>query len=80
MLLLCPVQGPWASSFAIYNVISLLNSPVGRILQRWRCSCFAFAWYKINVHVIDFWKANNCKFRSTPSVLVCSDFKLTSTK
>ena len=23
---------------ANYNVISLLNSPVGRILQRWRCS------------------------------------------
>ena len=25
--------------FANYKVISLLNSPVGRILQRWRCSC-----------------------------------------
>ena len=25
---------------ANYNVISLLNSPVGRILQRWRCFCF----------------------------------------
>ena len=27
--------------FANYNVISLLNSPVGRILQRWRCSCLS---------------------------------------
>ena len=27
---------------ANYYVISLLNSPVGRILQRWRCSCFFF--------------------------------------
>ena len=27
-------------SIANYNFISFLNSTVGRILQRWRCSCF----------------------------------------
>ena len=33
---------------ANYYVISLLNSPVGRILQRWRCSC-SFYYRIVNV-------------------------------
>ena len=28
---------------ANYDIISLLNSPVGCILQRWRCSCLLWA-------------------------------------
>ena len=45
---------------ANYSIISLFNSPIGRILQRWRCSCYFIEWFRrLFRHYFLHWYSTN---------------------
>ena len=63
-----------------YNVIFLLNSPVGRILQRLRCSCFKrYNFWNFTVFLLGHIEENSCNLWNFPAIFMKSHIMIVKT-